>query len=315
MISVITPVFNGAKFLDKTIESVLSQDGVQEHLLIDDGSTDGSWAVITRWAERDRRVVPLHHADKKNHGRSATRNLGLYKASQKYVGFLDADDFYLPGRFNKDLDILESDPSVDGVYNAIGAHYYLDNPSDDLKRRVDLTTVTERISPSVLFYNLSPFGDKGYFSGDGLIVRRTVFDKTGYFNESLRVGEDSDLWKKMALICSLVAGEIDKPVALRGVHDDNIFYDEQSYLFQRVKLYTDMLVWAKEKKAPITAMNVIFNQLLKESLKDVVTQDGRLSLKITHHFRTIMRAFAYVPSLIIRKKSWGSVYRTSREIN
>ena len=83
MISVITPVFNASRFLNKTIESVLSQKEVMEYIIIDDGSTDGSWEISNEYAKKDRRVICLQHSDKKNHGRSATRNLGIKAASQQ----------------------------------------------------------------------------------------------------------------------------------------------------------------------------------------------------------------------------------------
>lgn len=313
MISVITPVFNAEKFLDKTIESVLSQEEVHEHLLIDDGSTDGSWDVIKKWATTDSRIIPLRHADRQNHGRSATRNLGLRQASCQYIAFLDADDLYLSNRFKKDLEVLQNDSSIEGVYNAIGAHYYLDNPSDELKRRVEITTVKERIPPSELFYELTPFGRKGYFSGDGLIVRHSVFEKTGYFNERLRVAEDSDLWKKMALLCNLVAGEIDVPVALRGVHNNNVFSNVEDYRGQRVKMYIDMLVWAKGKNVSSRAVDVMFNQLLLESIKDADFSGNSLLVRKVYVLINILRAFCHVPN-VVNKNTW-LIRKTLQELN
>src|SRR5690554_1394126 len=108
MISVITPVYNAEKYLAKNIESVLKQKNVSEHILIDDGSTDNSWQIILEYSTVDKRIIPIQHPDKKNHGRSKTRNLGIRKANNNLIAFLDADDYYLDQRFEKDLLLLQN---------------------------------------------------------------------------------------------------------------------------------------------------------------------------------------------------------------
>lgn len=91
LISIITPVYNTEKYLNKCIQSILQQEfGNFELILVDDGSTDGSRRIINDWASKDWRIQPLY---KENGGQSSARNMGLDQAKGVYISFVDSDDF------------------------------------------------------------------------------------------------------------------------------------------------------------------------------------------------------------------------------
>ena len=90
-ISVIVPIYNSDKYLQRCIDSILSQDFEDfELLLIDDGSTDNSGDICDKYAEKDMRVRVFH---KKNGGVSSARNLGIENAKGEWVVFIDSDDW------------------------------------------------------------------------------------------------------------------------------------------------------------------------------------------------------------------------------
>ena len=91
-ISVIVPVYNAEAYLDKCIESLIRQsyDNL-EIILIDDKSTDKSLKICYEWRERDERISVFEHSN--NKGQASARNLGLEKASGKYITFVDSDDW------------------------------------------------------------------------------------------------------------------------------------------------------------------------------------------------------------------------------
>ncbi len=90
-ISIIVPVYNAERYLDKCIESILGQTYTDlELILINDGSRDNSCVICDRWSEKDSRVRVIHQNNK---GASATRNVGLDVASGEYICFVDADDW------------------------------------------------------------------------------------------------------------------------------------------------------------------------------------------------------------------------------
>ena len=90
MISVIVPVYNSEKFLDKCIESILNQTFADfEIILVDDGSTDTSGKICDEWAQKDHRIKVIHQ---QNSGVSVARNNGIATAKGEYIAFVDSDD-------------------------------------------------------------------------------------------------------------------------------------------------------------------------------------------------------------------------------
>jgi glycosyltransferase involved in cell wall biosynthesis len=240
MISVITPVYNAELYLQKTIESVLIQPEVSEHILIDDGSSDKSWEIIQNYVKKDKRVIGLKHPDHCNHGRSKTRNLGINQALNKWIAFLDADDFYLKNRFKNDLVVITNDSSIDGVYNAIGIYFY-DSYAGSKDLRHALTTIKEKIEPEHLFDQMNPYGNKGWFSGDGFLVKKEKLLEVGGFNERLEVAEDTELWSKLSLTSKLIPGLLEVPVAKRGVHGTNVFINNKKYTLPRLLMFLSLM--------------------------------------------------------------------------
>lgn len=110
MISVIIPVYNSEKYLDKSISSVLNQTYENfELLLIDDGSTDSSYEICKKWSETDCRIKVF---SQKNAGPGSARNLGLDMSKGNYIFFLDSDDYILPTCFEKLINQMTDDIDV-----------------------------------------------------------------------------------------------------------------------------------------------------------------------------------------------------------
>jgi glycosyltransferase involved in cell wall biosynthesis len=238
-VSVIIPVYNAEKYLRKAVESAVKIDSVGEIILVEDKSPDNALDLCKKLIEEYDKVKFFQHSDKGNHGAGASRNLGIQKASHDYIAFLDADDYYLPNRFKKDKEILLSNPMVEGVYSAIGIHYY----SEMAKKQFldagyayqEFLTVSEAVPSdelfSVLFHNHESV--KGEFSTIAITVKRSVFDKIGYFNTVLKLQQDVHMWKRMAAFCTLEAGELKVPVSMRGVHGQNrmtVKEDHEQYI-------------------------------------------------------------------------------------
>lgn len=97
LISVIVPVYNAERFLERCLDSILIQTHQNlEIIVVNDGSTDGSANIIDRYAEKDSRIITIHQ---KNAGVSAARNAGLRAAKGTYIGFVDGDDEILPDMY------------------------------------------------------------------------------------------------------------------------------------------------------------------------------------------------------------------------
>lgn len=111
--SIIIPVYNVEKYLRKCLDSVISQTLANiEIICVDDGSTDGSGAILRQYAESDPRIRVVH---KENGGVSSARNEGLKLVTAKFVGFVDPDDWIEPETYALALDCFAKDPEIDVV--------------------------------------------------------------------------------------------------------------------------------------------------------------------------------------------------------
>lgn len=243
MISVIIPVYNNEDFIEKAITSALIQKEVSEVLVVNDGSTDRTSAILDTLATKHAHLKVLYHPGSSNRGRSASRNLGIQQAKNEYIAFLDSDDFYLENRFALDLQLLLEHAHIDGVYSALGVKFYRPYTEEEYAL-LKLTTIATELLPEELFYHMEPIGDQGYFSGDCLTVRKSIFDKTGVFNEALKVCEDTHLWIRMSLKASLYPGILGQAVTVRGIHDENVFNQPDLYITYRREAFYDLVLWA-----------------------------------------------------------------------
>lgn len=107
LVSIITPSYNCAKFVEETIESVLLQTYTNwELLFLDDCSTDNTKEIVAKYAEKDLRIK--YECNAKNSGAAITRNNALRRAKGKWIAFLDSDDLWLPEKLEKQIEFMKS---------------------------------------------------------------------------------------------------------------------------------------------------------------------------------------------------------------
>ncbi|RSK40700.1 glycosyltransferase family 2 protein [Mangrovimonas spongiae] len=110
-LTVIMPVYNGEKYLEEAIDSVLHQTYTNFTLLVlNDNSTDSTPAILKKYQEQDHRVHVI--SKNENQGPANLRNEGIKLAETEFIALLDADDIALPTRFEKQIDFLKSNPDV-----------------------------------------------------------------------------------------------------------------------------------------------------------------------------------------------------------
>lgn len=257
----------------KAVESALQFPEVKEALLIEDGSPDNSLEICKRLAERYPRVKLLRHPDGGNRGAGASRNLGLQNASSPFIAFLDADDYFLPNRFDADKRIFTENPQADGVYNALGVHYYSQDAEKAYKdaSMQELTTVTEHVDSLHLFESFIYLRRGcGYFHIDGLTVKRSTLEKmNAWFNPDLRLHQDSEFLIRLTYTARLFPGEIKIPAAHRGVHGENritnVQRDRKEKNLHQEKLWDSLYDWAQEEQLPERYVRQIYRiRMLKK---------------------------------------------------
>jgi teichuronic acid biosynthesis glycosyltransferase TuaG len=125
LVSVITPVYNCADVISITVDAVASQTiSVCEHILIDDGSTDGTLTIIEALAKKYDHLVILRQG---NSGAGVARNLGITGAKGKYIAFLDGDDCWSAGKLEAQIGFME----YQNILFSYGAYNEIDSESGE----------------------------------------------------------------------------------------------------------------------------------------------------------------------------------------
>lgn len=244
-VGVIIPVYNAAPFLEAAVDSALSQKETAEVILVEDGSTDESLSVCRRLEKIHPSVRLVRHPEGANLGAGASRNLGIRSSTASLLAFLDADDYYLPDRFTYPVRLLSHDRTVDGVYQAIGVHC----EDTEARRKLEdfgigeVTMLDRKVAPGELADVLIAL-ENGTFSLDGLVVRRDIFQRCGYFLEELRLHQDTAMIIQLACFGKLVPGSLTEPVSVRRVHGGNRYLSRYDNIRTCFVLWDLLLGWA-----------------------------------------------------------------------
>ncbi len=204
MVSVIIPTYNRAWILKEAIDSVLSQDYENfELIVVDDGSTDKTGALLDRYKNR------LRIIRQKNSGVSAARNRGIRAARGELIAFLDSDDLWLSGKLEAQVKFFLSNPGAlicqtEEIWIRRGKRV---NPKNKHKKPSG-----HIFEPSLALCLVSP---------SAVMMRPALFNKVGLFDENLYACEDYDLWLRTS--CRYPVYLIETPLIIkRGGHDDQL---------------------------------------------------------------------------------------------
>lgn len=181
--SIIIPTYNRAHLIEVAVKSVLGQSFQSwELIIIDDGSTDGTGALL----EKYRSDARIRYVFQKNQERSRSRNNGIALATGDFVCFLDSDDYYLPDH----LSVLKC---------AIDTHPL----TCAFLVRAAIECNGERMFPPVICHkehNSVEFVFVNSFTAQSACIKRELLD-THRFDPALRIGEDRELWVRIAETC------------------------------------------------------------------------------------------------------------------
>ena len=185
LVTIVTPSYNQARFLEANLRSVLEQDYPNiEYLVVDGASTDGSMDIIHRYADR-----LAWWASEKDSGQSEAINKGLRRARGEIVGWLNSDDVYLPGAVSAAVAAFRSHPEAGVVYGDAMAIDANGKPFNVMRARqytlVDLMAFNIICQPAAF-------------------MRRSVLERVNYLNPNYQLLMDNLLWMCMAHIAPIV---------------------------------------------------------------------------------------------------------------
>ena len=186
-VSAVLIFFNAERFIEEAVQSVLDQTLKDwELILVDDGSTDESTPIARDLAAREDKISYFDHAGHENRGMSASRNLGAAHARAPYIAFIDADDVWESSKLAEQISLMESMPEVGMICGAL-LHWYSWNPAATDTDYGVLTggVADRRLDPPDTAIAVYPLG-RGGGSGTDVLVRRSVFESVGGFEERFR---------------------------------------------------------------------------------------------------------------------------------
>jgi glycosyltransferase involved in cell wall biosynthesis len=231
-VTVIIPTYNRARYLPDCINSVLTQSTpVDEILIVDDGSTDGTAELVSSWGDR---VTYLFQS---NAGAAAARNLGLQVATGDFIAFQDSDDIWLPDKNALQLEFFRRYPDVDIVFGLM-ANFRgeQDEPIAEIGNTAvyaalkATNTNVEDMFSLLLTYNMVPTPT--------VMCRRTCVEKAGMFDVGLRIAEDFEYWLRISSLCRF--GFIDRVLLKRRRHDSNLIDERHIRLHCQIGILQNM---------------------------------------------------------------------------
>jgi glycosyltransferase involved in cell wall biosynthesis len=184
LVSIVTPSYNQASFLEQTIQSVLDQEGVSiEYLIVDGGSTDGSVEIIRRYSDRLAWWVSEGDA-----GQADAINKGLQRAKGEIVAWLNSDDLYLPGALAQAVAAFQAYPEAGLVFgDAITI--------DPIGRQIGQLVFGNWGLDELMRFRI--------ICQPAVFMRRSALEQAGYLDPAYHYMLDHQLWLRIACLCPI----------------------------------------------------------------------------------------------------------------
>lgn len=187
LFSVIIPAYNQAKFLPEAFNSLLDQTCEHwEAVVVNDGSTDHTKEVMDAYAFQDSRFRCIH---KENGGVGSALNEGITHARGEWICWLSSDDLYEKEKLELHRQYIQQFPKIKFFYT----HFYYLN--DETKEKTE-PQLWQPIPPKE--FQVTQFFIGNYVHGNSFAIHKSVFNKVGLFNTTLRQGQDFDMWLRVS---------------------------------------------------------------------------------------------------------------------
>ncbi|MDQ8004974.1 MAG: glycosyltransferase [Pedobacter sp.] len=233
LITIIIPSFNYGKFIAHTLGNVTLQTYSNiEVLVVDDGSVDNTKEIVLNLAEKDKRIKYIYQNNK---GLSAARNTGLRHSKGQFIQFLDADDLLSERKLEIQLQHFLRDHTLDISYT--NAVYFSNEDPKTFYKTLELTNrdwmpklVGDKFSTwkALIDYNIMPV--------NAALVKRSIIDKTGFFNEELRSLEDWEYWLRCSVVGKVTFVDNVEAFAMIRVHDNSMSQNKARMLSLEIDL-------------------------------------------------------------------------------
>lgn len=232
-ISIITPSYNQGNFIEETIRSIISQKYENfEYFIIDGGSTDNTLEIIRKYESHI-----AYWVSEPDHGQTHAINKGLARATGDIIAYINSDDYYLPETFHKVADYFHKNPETDLLH---GRCRYVDINGNKIGEHFgDIETFEEILDLWNVWWNRRQFVQPEVFWS------RRLFEKVGFFNESLHYVMDYEYWLR-ALRVGGVVKKINREIsAFRFTPDQKSNHSEK--VADELLKVIEPIIWDKNE--------------------------------------------------------------------
>ena len=258
-VSVLMSVYNGEKYLREAVESILNQTFHDfEFVITDDGSTDGSWEILSKCASEDSRIILVRNDVRLGLTHSLNRMLEL--ASSPYIARMDADDISLPDRFAKQVDFLDMRPEV-GVLGC------------------GMQIIDEEGNPSQVHQYAAEHGFLRWclcffnpITHPTVMMRREVVSQVGGYRSDLTCTQDYDLWQRLSGVTRL--SNLQEVLHLLRLHERSV---TSTHLAEQIN-------------NSVQIGQRMMSALLREEVPDDVARCLHTSVRVCETSRVVLRA-------------------------
>jgi len=217
-VSVIMAVYNGEKYLKSAIESILNQTVKNfEFILIDDGSKDRSLEIIKEFSKTDKRIKILKNPI--NIGLTKSLNKAIKYSTGNFIARQDVDDVSLPHRLEKQLYFLNNNPD----YAFCGCNGIIKENKDNLTNIFKF----KEIKKNLIIQNC--------FAHPSIFIRKSTFEKYGYYNEKFLYGQDYELWCRLIYKYQLKAINLPDQLIIMNIPIESLLSKKANKFFIQTK--------------------------------------------------------------------------------
>ena len=259
-VTVLMSVYNGDKYLNEAIDSILGQTFKDfEFLIVNDGSTDKTGEILKSY--NDPRIKMINN--EKNIGLTKSLNKGLKLARGEYIARQDADDISMPGRLEKEIEFLEQNKSV----GLVGTDYLIINEKGNVVHIVKCLNGNRELKAKLLEGN--------QFGHGSVILRRECIEKVGTYREEFKFAQDYDFCLRIAEVYDVA--NISEPLYKWRIDSKSISVAKKAlqdkYTLLAIELAKERKQSGKDKLQSLNKEEV--DKLLDELISDTRIQDKR----------------------------------------
>ena len=282
LVSVIVPTYNYEHFIGETLECLRAQTYANwECVIVDDGSTDDTAEQVARFMDQDARFKFVRQ---ENARQAAAKNNGLRNSAGQYIQFLDADDLIEPQKFEQQVEYLETHPEIDIIYGSM-RYFTTENQSDRLywvwgENKPWMPEVSgsgKEILTALVQQNIMVINSP--------LIRRSVVDAVGLFDNALPPAEDWDYWLRCAAAgMSFEFKDLPGTLALVRWHSSSSSQD-------RRRMYTSMLS-IREKIERLTDDAEVLSLNREHMIKDqqILALESIVHAPLKDYLKEMLRA-------------------------